>query len=171
MFATALANGGSLNDISKGVEFFSALKKAGNFVPVEATPATVANGQTPITLDWHYLQGKYKDDLSGKVDWKVVIPSDAVYGGFYAQAIVKNSPHPAAARLWQEFLYSDQGQNLFLKGGTEPIRLPAMIKKGTANKTYLADLAPLPAGAKPQFASLVQQLLAKVTVAQNWSKI
>lgn len=171
VFAASLANGGSANDISKGIEFFSALKKAGNFIPVEATPATVQSGQTPITLDWDYLQGKYKDELSGKVDWKVVVPTDAVYGGFYAQAVVKNSPHPAAARLWQEFLYSDEGQNLWLKGGARAIRLEAMQKKGTANKTYIANLPQLPAGAKPVFASLVQQLLAKVAVAQNWSKI
>ena len=171
VYAAALANGGSLNDISKGIEFFAALKKQGNFIPVEATPATVQSGQTPITLDWHYLQKTYQGELAGQVDWKVVIPSDAVYGGFYAQAVVKDSPNPAAARLWQEFLYSDQGQNLYMKGGPEPIRLAAMKKKGTANKTYVAKLAPLPAGAKPQFASLVQQLLAKVTVAQKWSTI
>lgn len=171
VFAASLANGGSANDISKGVQFFSDLKKAGNFIPVEATPATVQSGQTPITLDWDYLQGKYKEELSGKVDWKVVVPCDAIYGGFYAQAVVKNSPNPAAARLWQEFLYSDEGQNLWLKGGARPIRLNAMIKKGTANKTYIANLPELPAGAKPVFASLVQQLLAKVALAGTWSKI
>ena len=171
VFAAAIANGGSVNDVTKGIEFFSALKKAGNFIPVEATPATVQSGQTPITLDWDYLQAKYKDEASGKVDWKVVVPSDAVFGGFYAQAIVKDSPHPAAARLWQEFLYSDEGQNIWLKGGARPIRLDAMQKKGTANKTYVANLPEMPASAKPTFASLVQILLAKVAVAQNWSKI
>lgn len=171
VFAASLANGGSANDISKGVQFFSDLKKAGNFIPVEATPATVQSGQTPITLDWDYLQGKYKEELSGKVDWKVVVPCDAVYGGFYAQAVVKNSPNPAAARLWQEFLYSNEGQNLWLKGGARPIRLESMIKKNTANKTYIANLPQLPAGSKPVFASLVQQLLAKVALAGTWSKI
>ena len=33
--------------------------------------------------------------------------------GYYYQAINKDAPHPAAARLWQEFLYSDEGQNLY----------------------------------------------------------
>ena len=32
--------------------------------------------------------------------------------GYYYQAINADAPHPAAARLWQEFLYSDEGQNL-----------------------------------------------------------
>lgn len=171
VFAAALANGGSVTNIQPGIDFFSALKKAGNFIPVEATPATVQSGQTPITLDWDYLQAKYKDEASGKVDWKVVVPSDAQYGGFYTQAIVKNSPHPAAARLWEEFLYSAAGQNLWLKGGARPILLESMKAAGTANKTYLAALPDMPAGAKPTFATLIQQLNAKIAVAQNWSKI
>lgn len=171
VFAAALANGGSVTNIQPGIDFFSSLKKAGNFIPVEATPATVQSGQTPITLDWDYLQAKYKDEASGKVDWKVVVPSDAQYGGFYTQAIVKNSPHPAAARLWEEFLYSAAGQNLWLKGGARPILLEAMKAAGTANKTYLAALPDMPAGAKPTFATLIQQLNAKIAVAQNWSKI
>ena len=167
VYAAALANGGSVTNIQPGIDFFSQLKKAGNFIPVEATPATVQSGQTPITLDWDYLQAKYKDEAAGKVDWKVVVPSDAVYGGFYTQAITKGGPHPAAARLWEEFLYSDQGQNLWLKGGARPIRLEVMKAKGTANKTYLANLPEVPSTAKPTFATLVQQLNAAVTLAQN----
>lgn len=171
VYAAALANGGSVSNIQPGIDFFSSLKKAGNFIPVEATPATVQSGQTPITLDWDYLQGKYKEEASGKVDWKIVVPTDAQYGGFYTQAIVKNSPHPAAARLWEEFLYSAAGQNLWLKGGARPILLDAMKAAGTANKTYMAALPDMPAGAKPTFASLIQQLNAKIAVATNWSKI
>lgn len=171
VYALALANGGSLNSIAKGLDFMKQLKKIGNFIPVEATPATVQSGQTPITLDWDYLQGKYSKASVGKVNWKVVVPSDAVYGGFYAQAIVKDSPHPAAARLWQEFLYSDEGQNLFLKGGARPIRLPAMVDSGTVNATYLAALPPTPAGAKAVFANLRQILAAKDVVAKVWGTL
>ena len=147
------------------------MKKIGNFIPVEATPATVQSGQTPITLDWDYLQGKYSKESAGKVNWKVVVPSDAIYGGFYAQAVVKDSPHPAAARLWQEFLYSDEGQNLFLKGGARPIRLPAMQASGTANATYLANLPVLPAGSNPLFANLRQILAAKDVIGKRWGTL
>ncbi len=168
VFATALANGGTLNQVSKGLDFWKQMKANGNFIPVEATPATVQSGQTPITLDWDYLQGKYSKEAAGKVDWKVVVPSDAVYGGFYAQAVVKNSPHPAAARLWQEFMYSDQGQNIWLKGGARPIRLATMIKTKKANATYVAQLPAVPAGAKPVFATLDQILSAKDAVAAIW---
>ncbi len=105
----SLANGGSLDDISKGVDFFHQLKLKGNFVPVQATTATVKNGTTPVVFDWDYLSAAHGKDVPS---WKVFVPSSAILGGYYAQAINKQAPHPAAARLWMEYLYSDEGQNL-----------------------------------------------------------
>jgi len=155
------------NNIQYGLDYWKSLKSSGNFVPVAANPTTVEAGQTPILLDWDYLHAKYKG-ASGKVDWKVVVPSDALLGGFYAQAVVKNSPHPAAARLWQEFLYSDEGQNLWLQGGARPIRLDAMVKAGKHNKAAYANLPATPKGTKATFPSLQQQLLAKATLTPSW---
>ena len=171
VYASSIANGGGLQDITKGLDFWANMKKAGNFIPVEATPATVQSGQTPITLDWDYLQAKYSKDSAGKVDWKLVVPSDAVFFGGYAQAIVKNSPHPAAARLWQEFIYSDEGQNIYLKGGARPIRLPAMVKKGTANKTAIKSLPATPKGATATYPSLDDVVTAKSLVASLWGTL
>ena len=173
VLATSIAAGGGVkgaNNMQFGLDYWKELKSSGNFVPVAATPATVAQGQTPILLDWDYLHAKYKDS-AGKVNWKVVVPSDAVLGGFYAQAVVKNSPHPAAARLWQEFLYSDEGQNLWLEGGARPIRLDAMVKANTHNKTAYATLPSVPKKAKPIFPSLQQQLLARATLTPAWPKL
>ena len=51
----ALSQGGSADDIAPGVEFFTKLKEAGNFLPVDPTPATVESGQTPVVIDWDYL--------------------------------------------------------------------------------------------------------------------
>jgi putative spermidine/putrescine transport system substrate-binding protein len=171
VYATSIANGGGLQDITKGLDFWAQMKKIGNFIPVESTPATVQSGQTPITLDWDYLQAKYSKDAAGKVDWKLVVPSDSVFFGGYAQAVVKNSPNPAAARLWQEFLYSDQGQNIWLKGGARPIRLDAMIKKGTANKASIKALPVTPKGAKPIYPPLDDSLLARDLVSKLWGTL
>ena len=86
---------------------------------MQSTPQTIASGQTPITIDWDYLNLAYgKNFPSAKI--RTAIPSDAVYGAFYCQAINATAPHPWAARLWQEFLYSDQGQLLWLKGLLAP---------------------------------------------------
>ena len=170
VYASSIANGGGLQDISKGLDFWAQMKKVGNFIPVEATPATVQSGQTPITLDWDYLQGKYAKS-SAKVKWTKVIPSDAVIGGYYVQAVNKTAANPACARLWMEFLYSDEAQNLWLAGGARPIRLDAMVKKGTVNKKYYADLPKLPAGAKVIFPTFDQQSKAKADLAKLWGTL
>src|SRR6266852_1456653 len=119
----SIANGGSADDISKGVDFFKQLKQKGNFVPVQATTATVKNGTTPVVFDWDYLSAAHGKDVPS---WKVFVPNSAILGGYYAQAISKTAPHPAAARLWEEYLYSDEGQNLWLKGLARPVRQAAM---------------------------------------------
>ena len=140
VFAASLANGGSFDDIGKGVDFFATLNKAGNFLKLDPTPATIESGQSPIVIDWDYTNAAQAVKLKGKLDWKVAVPSDGLVAQYYAQAVNKNAPHPAAARLWQEFLFSDEGQNLWLKGQARPIRLPAMEQAGTADKTALAAL-------------------------------
>jgi putative spermidine/putrescine transport system substrate-binding protein len=164
----SLANGGSADDISKGVEFFANLKKAGNFLPVDPTPATIESGQTPVVIDWDYLNVAQGTKLKGKVDWKTVVPPNAVVGSYYVQAINIDAPHPAAARLWQEFLYSDEGQNLWLKGGARPVRAAAMVKAGTIDKTAYAALPPTTG--TPVFQTEAQTAKAKEYLSANWAK-
>jgi ABC-type Fe3+ transport system substrate-binding protein len=97
----------TFNDVSKGVDFFPALKTAGNFLTVDPTGATIESGQTPVVFDWDYPNVAQGKKLKGKMDWKTFIPAGAVVGGYDVQAISKDAPHPAAARPWQEYLYSD----------------------------------------------------------------
>lgn len=163
--AVSVAQGGTVEDITKGVDFFGQLKKAGNFLPVDPTDATIQSGQTPVVFDWDYLNAAQ----TAKVPtWKVVVPANAVLGSYYNQAINKDAPHPAAARLWQEFLYSDAGQNLWLKGGARPVRADAMSKAGTIDKTAFAAL-PQVTGT-PVFPTEDQTKKAKDYLAANWAK-
>jgi putative spermidine/putrescine transport system substrate-binding protein len=138
----SLGNGGSADDIAPGVDFFKKLKAAGNMLPVDPTPATIESGQTPVVIDWDYLNVAQSDKLKGKMDWKVVVPQNAVVGSYYVQAINKGAPHPAAARLWQEFLYSPQGQNLWLQGYARPVLADAMQKNGTIDAAAFGKLPP-----------------------------
>jgi putative spermidine/putrescine transport system substrate-binding protein len=164
----ALNQGGSADDISPGVDFFANLKKAGNFLPVDPTGATIESGQTPVVFDWDYLNVAQGTKLKGKMDWKTVIPAGAVVGGYYVQAISKDAPHPAAARLWQEYLYSDEGQNLWLKGGARPVREKAMVAAGTIDKAALAAL-PKAVGT-PVFLTKAQTDKANAYLTANWAK-
>jgi putative spermidine/putrescine transport system substrate-binding protein len=170
VFAAALANGGSLNNVQPGIDFFHELKQAGNFIPVDGTPQTVASGQTPIVIDWDYLNLAYKKEFPA-VHWATVIPSDGVYGSFYCQAINATAPHPNAAKLWMEFLYSDQGQLIWLKGYSHPARFQDLAKR---KKIPVALLKALPSAklyARVKFATDAQQTAAKAKIAAGWPGI
>jgi putative spermidine/putrescine transport system substrate-binding protein len=169
VYAASLASGGSFDDIQPGLDFFAELKKNGNYTPVESTPATVEKGETPISIDWDYLNAGYADEFKSKgVDWKVAVPGDGQFSQYYSQAINKDAPHPAAARLWQEYLYSAEGQNLWLKGYARPALMTAMEKAGTLDKTAAAKL-PAVSGT-PSFPTEAQQSKAKTVLAQGWGK-
>jgi putative spermidine/putrescine transport system substrate-binding protein len=161
----SVAQGGSLDDISKGVDFFKQLKAAGNFIPVQVSTATIKNGTTPVALDWDYNNATHVKDVPG---WKVMVPPNAVIGANYAQAINAAAPHPAAARLWEEFLFSDEGQNLYLNGGARPVRTAAMTTAGTFD-TAAAGRLPKAVGT-PQFLTAEQATKAKTYLAANWAK-
>nr|WP_239521047.1 extracellular solute-binding protein [Blastococcus saxobsidens] len=168
VWAAALSQGGSLDDIGPGIDFFVELKEAGNFNPVESTPATIDSGETPIVLDWDYLNASYTEDLaSSGTTWEVAVPSDGLFGSYYSQAVSKFAPHPAAARLWQEFLYSDEGQNIWLNGGARPVRLPAMEEDGTADPDALAKLPTVEGSA--EFPTEEQETAAKQVVNERWN--
>lgn len=169
VYAAALANGGSFDDIQPGLDFFAELKKNGNFNPVESTPATVEKGETPISIDWDYLNAGYADEFKSKgVEWKVAVPTDGRYAMYYSQAVNKDAPHPAAARLWQEYLYSAEGQNLWLKGYARPVLMPAMDEAGTLDAQAALRL-PAVSGI-PSFPTETQQAKAKTVLAQGWGK-
>jgi len=140
----ALANGGSADNIAPGVDFFKSLAASGNLIPVDPNPATIASGQTPIVIDWTYNNGAQTAALAPKgITWKTVIPSDAApVAAFYNSAINKDASHPAAARCWLEYIFSDAGQNTWLKGFALPVRLAAMKTAGTLDQTALSALNP-----------------------------
>ena len=168
VYAAALANGGSLDNIQPGIDYFKKLNQVGNFVPVTAGPTTVESNQTPIVIWWDYLLAS---EIGSSVKgFKIVIPSDGHYAAYYDQAINKDAPHPAAARLWEEFLYSATGQNLWLAGKARPIELPTLIKDGTVNAADNAALPPAPSGTI-SFPTQNQQDAAEKVVAQQWSSV
>jgi putative spermidine/putrescine transport system substrate-binding protein len=167
VFAAALSNGGSLSNVGPGIDWFAKLKSVGNWIPVQANQQTVASGQTPIVIDWDYLNLAYGPEFPA-ANWKTTIPADGVYGAYYCQAINATAPHPWAARLWNEFLYSDQGQLIWLKGYSHPARFQDLAARKVIPKKLLAAL-PAPAlYSKIKFASNGQQTAAKALISSQW---
>jgi putative spermidine/putrescine transport system substrate-binding protein len=167
----SLANGGSADNIAPGVDFFKKLADMGNLLPVDPTPATIASGQTPIVIDWGYNNGPLATSLESKgITWKTIIPSDAPpVGAFYNATINKDAAHPAAARCWQEYLFSDAGQNTFLKGYALPVRAAAMTTAGTIDQAAAAALNP--PSTPPVILTDAQTEAAKTYLTDNWKFI
>jgi putative spermidine/putrescine transport system substrate-binding protein len=164
--AAAVANGGSLTNVTPGVNFYATLNKNGAFVNTIADSVTALSGTTNIIIWWDYLQANGGINVPG---WTVVVPSDALLGEYYTQGINSSAPDPAAARLWEEYLYSVTGQNLWLAGGARPAELAYMQAHGTVNKASEAKLPALPKGETPLFPSTAQITAAATTVNTTWA--
>jgi putative spermidine/putrescine transport system substrate-binding protein len=107
---------------------------------VVAKPATIAKGETPIALRWDYNALANRDQNAGNIDIAGVVPKSGSLAGVYVQAISAYAPRPHAARLWMEFLYSDEGQLIWLKGYATPARFEAMRKAGLIPQDLLDKL-------------------------------
>jgi putative spermidine/putrescine transport system substrate-binding protein len=163
-----LTQGGTTANIANGVNWFAKLKSVGNFNPVSATGATIKAGTTQIVFNWDYLN---LPSYVGVTNWKVFVPPGVDLGGYYAQAINKNAPHPAAARLWEEFVYSQAtagGQNLWLQGGARPVEQLAMSNNASIDKAAAAKLPTITG--TPVFLTQAQSTDAANYLAANWAK-
>jgi putative spermidine/putrescine transport system substrate-binding protein len=173
VFAAALGNGGSYDDIEPGVAFFGELAKLGNLNPAAATsPALLVSGQAPIVINWDYLSLGYRDMAAGKANIEVVVPEGAPpYGSFYCQAIPADAAHPNAAKLWQEFLYSDQGQLLFLAGYAHPARYADLEARNLIPASLSAKLPPAGPYKQVKFATQDQVAKAQKVLAATWPQM
>ncbi len=171
VYASALANGGSLDDAQPGLDFWKSVVEAGNFVPTIANAGTIAQGETPITVRWTYNALANRDEAAaagGDAQIEVVVPASGRFAGVYVQAISAYAPHPNAAELWMDFLYSDEGQNIWLKGYCHPIRYETLVADGKVPQEQL-DKLPDVKGAV--FPSLDQLNAAKELITTQWDSV
>ena len=165
VFAAALANGGSLDDAQAGLDYFAEMNTAGNLVPLIANNGLVATGETAVRITWDYNALAAVDSFEGNPAATVVVPATGRFAGVYVQAISAYAPHPNAAKLWMEYLYSDEGQTLWMKGYCHPIREADMRERGVIPADLLAKL-PDVSGAV--FPTLDQLNAAKELITVNW---
>jgi len=168
VYAAALANGGSLGDAGNGLEFFKQLDLAGNLVAQVATAETIDDGRTPVTIRLTYDSLKHRDSTAGNPDIEVTVPVSGRLAVANAQAILVSAPHPNAARLWMEFLYSDLGQNLLLDGYCHPVRFDDLSARGIIP---VETLAKLPETSPVDVPTVAQLLNATDLIAANWDRV
>jgi putative spermidine/putrescine transport system substrate-binding protein len=172
-YAAGLAKGET--DAAKvgeaGLGLFAEINKAGNFVPVIGKSASLAQGSTPIVIAWDYNGLSWRDTLAGNPPLEVVVPATGVIAGVYVQAISAFAPHPNAAKLWMEYLYSDEGQLGYLKGYCHPIRFNDLAKNGKIPQDMLDKLPPAAAYEKAIFPTLEEQAAGKEVITTKWDSV
>jgi putative spermidine/putrescine transport system substrate-binding protein len=171
VYAAALANGGSLDNIQPGLDFFKELNAAGNLLPLIADSGPIAKGETPITFQWSWNAYANKDNFKGNPNIEIVYPTDVNWGGYYYQAISAYAPHPAAARLWEEYLYSDEGQLTWIKGYCAPARLEDLTNRNVVAddlKAKLPDAKLLASSTVPNGDQLTK---ARADIKEQWDKV
>ena len=169
VYAAALANGGSFDNVQPGIDFFAKLHTSGNLLPTDLKGASLAKGEVAIGIDWTY---NFPDPAAKlKAVGKTLassVPTDGVFGGFYAQGVVKGSPNPDAGKLWVEWLISDDGALSYLGANAIPARYAALLKAGKVSDEIKANLPSADLIAKIAFPTADQDTAAKALITAQW---
>jgi putative spermidine/putrescine transport system substrate-binding protein len=169
VWAAGLATGATGEEAAQaGLEFFKSLNEAGNFVPIDGDSRTVGIGETPILIDWSYNSIANDVTLAGNPEIETVVPTDGRLAGVYVQAISAYAPHPNAAKLWMEYLYSDEGQLGWASGYCHPIRFEAMSAAGTIPEDVLAQL---PSTEGAYFPTIEEIEAARAIITEGWPEV
>lgn len=169
VWAAGLSTGATGDDAARaGLDFFKSLNEAGNFVPIDGDSRTVGIGETPVLIDWSYNSIANDVNLAGNPDLVTNVPTEGSLAGVYVQAISAYAPHPNAAKLWMEYLYSDEGQLGWASGFCYPIRFNAMVAAGTIPADMLAQL---PSTEGAFFPTIDEINSAKAIITEGWPTV
>lgn len=175
VFAAGLSAAGNVEEAAdQGLKFFADLYEKGNFVPIIGSANSLADGRTPILVRWDYLALGDRERLKGTTRIEVIRPRTVAVAGVYAQAISAYAPHPNAARLWMEYLYSDEAQLAWLKGHCYPIRLADLVRSGSVPIDWRERLRHLDHegyDVDPIFPAIKDQERARDIITNGWDDI
>ncbi len=175
VFAAGLSMAGNVEEAAdQGLKLFADLREKGNFVPIIGSANSLADGRTPILIRWDYLALCDRERLKGTTRIEVIRPRTAVVAGVYVQAISAYAPHPNAARLWMEYLYSDEAQLAWLESHCHPIRFADLVRSGLVPFDWREGLRH-PGherhDADPIFPTLKDQERARDIITNGWDDI
>lgn len=146
VIASAYAFGGDLNNLDPAFEFWTELAEAGRINTLDILQQNFETGEIAVGVIWSYTAVPYKDQIT-QYQMEATIPSDGSIMSGYASVINKYAPHPHAAALAREWIFSDAGQANLAKAGAIPTRtdveIPAEIEEATFAKADYANAIPM----------------------------
>ena len=126
VLAAAIALGGGEMQLQAALTQFAKLAKAQRLSTVNALPAFLERGEADVFLLWDFNALSYRDKIPNAADYVVLIPSDGSVTSGYTTILNKNAPHPNAAMLAREYIFSDAGQVSLARGHARPIRIDSL---------------------------------------------
>lgn len=197
--AASLGNGGTKNlgDVTPGLALFKNVKSV-NGALIKVNGANLVAGAVKVGFAWDFNSiGWTAAAAQAGVKLKWAYPSDFVLQAPpYINAINAKAPNCANARLWQEYVYSQNegktaeeltaadlklsgsklfaklrgGQNIFQRNAALPVMSDAMIKKSLLPESQVA--IPLPATAKiVKNMSVADILSAREQIIGGWASL
>jgi putative spermidine/putrescine transport system substrate-binding protein len=155
LLAWVYASGGDEGNMAPGVDL--AKKIVANFASAEGNAQTLEKGEVPIQIKYDYNCSAAAAKVKAKgIKAEVVIPGVSIYA---PSALMLNKFHTSkmdAAKLFMEYVLSDEGQEIFAKFGARPIRY------------VLGDLK-LSDAAKANW--LPEAQYSKVQQVKDWTKV
>jgi putative spermidine/putrescine transport system substrate-binding protein len=166
VLAAAYAHGGDETNVQPGIDFFKELRDSGNLRKgVVLNVASVQKGECPISIVYDF-DGFAKRNATG-LPLEVVIPQDGTVAMLFAEYINALAPHPNAAKLANDYLFSPEGQTQLAEGFAHPIRtditLPEAVK---------AKLLPESAYGKLHYPTNLESFSAAIkNIVDGWNAI
>ncbi|HEY8709589.1 MAG TPA: extracellular solute-binding protein [Burkholderiaceae bacterium] len=134
ILAAAVALGGDETRLQPALAQFGKIAKQHRLITTNPSPALMERAEADVFVMWDFNALSYRDKIPNAADYEILIPSDGSITSGYTTILNKNAPHPNAAMLAREYIFSDAGQLNLAHGNARPIRvdhlkLPADLQK------------------------------------------
>ena len=126
VLSAAVALGGDETRLAPALAAFAPLAKQHRLVMTNSAPALMERAEADVFVMWDFNALSYRDKIPNAGDYEILIPSDGSITSGYTTIINKNAPHPNAAMLAREFIFSDAGQIELARGNARPIRADSL---------------------------------------------
>ena len=151
VLSAAIALGGDETRLAPALAAFAPLARQHRLVMTNSSPALMERGEADVFVMWDFNALSYRDKIPNKADYEILIPADGSVTSGYTTIINRNAPHPNAAMLAREVIFSDAGQVQLARGNARPIRAESLVlpddvrRRLIDNKQYAKARAVKPA--------------------------
>jgi len=126
VLSAAVALGGDETRLAPALAAFAPLARQHRLALTNVLPALMERGEADVFVLWDFNALTYRDKIPNAADYEILIPSDGSITSGYTTIINKNAPHPNAAMLAREYIFSDAGQLQLARGNARPIRADSL---------------------------------------------